>query len=232
MKHYTYQIHYSDEKSYIGVRSCKTDPCKDAAYIGSSKHTPNHLFVYKEVLGVFSTREEAVAHEIELHKLLDVAKSDRFYNRARQTSSKFDTSGVNLDRSEEHNNKIQAALTGRKRSQRECLQISLGKKGKPLGPHSEETKKKLSDKRKGVPGFLKGQRHKPEDHLKRYASRVKYAESYHWINDLTGQIEIATCMQMGLKYGAGAKPTQRFRDIVKSDCVSKSYKGWRLLNGN
>ena len=232
MKHYTYRIRYADGKSYIGVRSCNTDVRDDAAYIGSSKHTPNDLFLSKEILGIFPTRADAVAHEIELHALWDVGKSDEFYNRSRQTSSRFDTSGVSLDRSAEHNEKIKAALTGRKRSLRECAAISKAKKGKPHAPHTEETKRKLSEKRKGTPGFMKGQKHSASDHLRRYQSRAKYADRYSWINDQTGQTEVATCMEMGLKYGAGAKPTQRFRDVVKPDCISKSYKGWRLQNGN
>lgn len=232
MKHYTYRIRYTDGKSYVGVRSCKTEVVNDAAYIGSSKYTPNHLFQSKEILGIFLTRAEAVAHEIELHMLWDVGRSNEFYNRSRQTSTKFDTSGISLERSVEHNVKIKKALTGRKRSPRECEQISRGKKGKSHAPHSEETKQKISESRKGTPGFLKGLKHAPEDHLRRYKSRTKYADAYRWIHGPTGQTEIATCMEMGLKYGAGAKPTQRFRDIVKPDCISKSYKGWKLADGN
>lgn len=75
---------------------------------------------------------------------------------------------------------------------------------------------------------MRGQKHSEADHLSRYASRTKYSDTYQWINDYTGEEEEATCMEMGLKYGSGAKPTQRFRDIVKPTCVSKSYKGWRL----
>lgn len=232
MKHYTYRVRYADGKSYVGVRSCHTDVYDDAAYIGSSKHTPDELFVSKEILGIFPTREDAVAHEIELHALWNVAQSDKFYNRSRQTSSKFDTTGVSFDRSAEHNEKIRAALTGRQRSPQECAAISKAKKGKPHAPHSEETKRKLSEKRKGIPNHMKGQKYDAQDHLRHYQSRTKYAERYSWINDQTGQTEIATCMEMGLKYGAGAKPTQRFRDVVKPDCKSKSYKGWRLQNGN
>jgi len=45
------------------------------------------------VLAEFPTRYDAVCHEIFLHSFYDVAKNEMFYNRAKQTSTGFDTSG-------------------------------------------------------------------------------------------------------------------------------------------
>lgn len=230
MFHYTYMVSYTDGKRYIGVRTSQVEPDQDSAYIGSSEFTPNDKVIRKEILGIFSSREEAVRHEIDLHEEWDVARSGDFYNRSKQTSHKFDTSGVNLERSQEHNEKIKAALTGRKRSYRERMSISKAKTGKSNGPHSEETRMKISQSNKGKPNHMQGKTYKPEEHLRQYASRQKYSDTYPWINESTGEMLEATCMEMGLKYGAGAKPTQRFRDIVKPGARNKSYKGWRLNN--
>ena len=99
MNHYTYLIqHKTEDKRYIGVRSCKCDPIEDTTYWGSSKHLPKdvkHTHV-KIILKVHKTRVEAVAHEIVLHKLNNVAASSNYYNRACQTSTGFDTSGTTI----------------------------------------------------------------------------------------------------------------------------------------
>ena len=229
MNHYTYMLHYSDGKAYIGVRSCKTSITDDHAYIGSSKYTPNDLLVKKEILGVFSTRKEAVQHEIQLHALHQVALSDAFYNRSLQTATKFDTCGIRVPRTAEHNAKIKQALTGRKRSEEECLNISKGKIGKPRKPHSAESIEKLRISKLGHIGYMKGQCYSLEDKQKKYASRTKYSAVYNWINNKTGAKEQATCGEMGSKYGTGIEPTGRFRNIIKQ--VTPSYKGWVLDNG-
>lgn len=231
MHHYAYLITYTDGKKYIGVRSCKHPVEDDAAYIGSSRHTPNHLFDSKQILGRFATRELAVAHEVELHAQYQVATSTEFYNRSRQTTTKFNTTGVKLDRSIEHNDKIRRALTGRKRSPEECASISAGKKGVPRKtPHSAATREKMRQARLGKTGHMKGQQHSLQSHLSTYASRTQYSDTYAWINEETGVREQATCIEMGKKYGIGVKPTGRFRNLIKG--VAKSYHGWKLETGS
>lgn len=231
MHHYTYLITYTDGKKYIGVRSCKCSVEDDIAYIGSSRHTPNHLFQSKQVLRQFATRNQAVAHEVELHDQYQVATSTEFYNRSRQTTTKFDTSGVKLDRSIEHNDKIRRALTGRKRSPEECARISAGKKGVPRKtPHSTATREKMRQARLGKPNHMKGQQYSLESHLTAYTSRTQYSGVYTWINKATGVREQATCIEMGKKYGIGVKPTGRFRNLIKG--VAQSYRGWKLETGS
>lgn len=226
MNHYTYRIHYSNGKSYIGIRSCLHSIEDDSAYIGSSKHTPNDLVISKEILGQFKTRKEAVDHEIHLHNEFDVASSDLFYNKSKQTSNKFDTSGVSVPRTAEHNQKIKQALTGRVRSAEECAAISIGKTGKTHKPHSDETKQKMREARLGVDGYMKGQEYSTKDRQEKYASRVKHPEPYHWFNKHTGKTEYLTCVEMGYKYVEGKKPSQRFTNIIRG--ISKSYRGWVL----
>ncbi|AGH57125.1 hypothetical protein VPMG_00027 [Vibrio phage VBP32] len=233
MHHYTYKINYSDGKAYIGVRSCECLPEEDSKYIGSSKYTPNDLILNKEIIKCFTTREEAVEHEIALHEAYNVAESDDYYNRSKQTAVKFDTTGVKIERTTKHNQKIKEALTGRKRSPEECAALSKAFKGKPKGAHAPEVYAKGVATRRAngnMESPMKGKVYSDEDTVRLYADRCKYGDTYTWIHKESGEIEKGTCQEMGLKYGVGVKPTGRFRNIIKGK--AKSYKGWRLLNAS
>jgi len=122
---------------YIGVRTCKNQPDCDNNYWGSSKYIPDDIKEtgIKTILKVFSTREEAVLHEIELHNMYDVARNNKFWNRSKQTSTVFDTSGTKLTEeqkvrcgdsnrgrtfTEEHRNNISKGRTGLKHSKEVC----------------------------------------------------------------------------------------------------------------
>ena len=97
MYHYTYLIqHKTENKRYIGCRSSKVLPVEDAGYWGSSKYLPKDVKLthVKIILKTFSTREEALQHEITLHKVNNVASDDSYYNKSIQTSSGFSTLGV------------------------------------------------------------------------------------------------------------------------------------------
>lgn len=192
MIHYTYLIQSLDKtKNYIGSRSCKTTPEQDC-YWGTSKHLPwgregskkdqSHLAT-KTILKTFDTKQEALAHEITLHEQFNVGVNPIFWNKAKQTSIKFDTTGLTLVFSELHvenmkkahesrdktsygkgwrhteevKQKIANAQTGRKKTPEELLKLTHSLKtyfkngGIPsmLGKsHKEETKQKISDKKK------------------------------------------------------------------------------------
>jgi hypothetical protein len=47
-----------------------------------------------EILKEFNTRGEAIAYEIELHARYDVANNPDFYNKVRQTASRFSRKGL------------------------------------------------------------------------------------------------------------------------------------------
>lgn len=131
MYHYTYVIRDKTSKmKYIGVRSSECLPLEDTEYWGSSKHLPLNVrdTHKKRVLSTFSTRKEAVQHEIDLHNKYDVANNSSFYNKAKQTSTGFDTSGTTL--SEEHLAKMSKALKGKKKSEGHGLKVSLSLTGK------------------------------------------------------------------------------------------------------
>jgi hypothetical protein len=118
MYHYTYLIKSKTSKmKYIGVRSSKEDP-KDDDYWGSSRHIPKNVKTThkKRILRVFSSRKAAVEHEIELHSKYDVARNPMFYNRSKQTTASYDTSGVPNPHSKETRRKLSKALKGKKRT--------------------------------------------------------------------------------------------------------------------
>lgn len=132
MYHYTYLLKdkHSNMK-YIGVRSCYCLPKDDTAYWGSSKHLPTdvHLTHKKRVLSIFKTRKEAVSHEIFLHEKYQVSTNPLFYNKAKQTSTGFDTSGIPL--SEERKQNISNKLKGRKKPEGHGANVSASTKGIP-----------------------------------------------------------------------------------------------------
>lgn len=101
--HYVYRITNKElNKHYYGVRSSKVEPKLDLGikYFSSSndkdfmneQKVNNSIFRYK-VIKIFETREEAITLEIKLHSKFDVGRNESFYNRSKQTSKKFDTSG-------------------------------------------------------------------------------------------------------------------------------------------
>ena len=137
MNHYTYEITKDSgvRMSYIGVRQCKCPPEEDTDYWGSSKHLPdniqdNHT---KTILRTFDSREDAVKHEVYLHNRFDVAANPLFYNRAKQTGTKFDRSGLPGPWLGKKRPDLSAKQTGRKNT------WQVGKKncnyGKPLPTH-------------------------------------------------------------------------------------------------
>jgi hypothetical protein len=161
---------------YIGVRSCKVDPKIDK-YQSSSKVirqmiTDGYTFS-KRVLSEFSTRSDAVQHEINLHSTYDVARSDKYLNQAKQTSTGWDMTGVkhsdeardkiskrlkghpvsdklleiwHQPHTPEHSAKISASLKGYVKSAEHISKIKLSNKGKVI---SEKTRRKISQAVKG-----------------------------------------------------------------------------------
>lgn len=95
MNHYTYEIKFENNMKYIGVRSCKC-PIEQDSYLGSSKIIPAELYATctKTILGVFTTRAEAIQNEIDLHNKYDVCTNPEYYNQAKQTHTKFDQQGA------------------------------------------------------------------------------------------------------------------------------------------
>lgn len=180
MYHYTYLIwHRPSRMKYIGVRSSILIPSKDTNYWGSSKHLPVDVATThkKRVLKIFSTRKEALDHEIALHNKYDVAVNPNFYNKAKQTSTKFDTSGTQIP--EEHKNKIRLSLKNREFSLETRQKISQAVKSRVV---SEEAKQNMSKAQKALaatPGYVSPSKGVPlsENTKKKLSESIKAARA-------------------------------------------------------
>lgn len=139
MYHYTYEITYKTGMKYIGVRSSKIKPELDK-YMGSSKHTPKKGV--KVILNTFTTRKEAVAHEIYLHNYNDVSNNLNYYNKAKQTSIGFDTTGTKHMTSQETKDKISKSHKGKIFSKEHKENISKSRQG--LKPSKESIAKMVA----------------------------------------------------------------------------------------
>lgn len=196
--HYTYIItNVVENKYYIGCRSSKVPPEKDLGtkYFSSSKDkefvkdqklNPQN-YKYK-IIATFDSKLLAINLEIKLHNIHNVGVNPSFYNRAKQTTLGWDTTGVvpwnkGVPRTEEVKQKLREANTGRKLSDAAKKKMSEFQKGRPKSAehrrkigesqkgkvisdyvracssaankgkkvvHSEETRKKLSECRKGI----------------------------------------------------------------------------------
>lgn len=102
--HYTYRItNILEKKYYYGVHSCDCLPKEDIGvkYFSSSKNKAfkedmkNNPQNYKyKVIKIFSTRVEALEHEVFLHNKFDVGVNSLFYNGIKQGTVNKDTSGL------------------------------------------------------------------------------------------------------------------------------------------
>lgn len=145
MNHYTYLITVKNptdsRRFYVGVRSCKDVPENDK-YLGSSKHfsewikqNPN-AEVEKQVLSIWPTRKDAIEHEMLLHDCFDIPKNKEFWNKAKQLTCGFTTSGTKA--SEETKKKLSLVRKGRIVSEEQKLKISKSKIGHEVKPETRE----------------------------------------------------------------------------------------------
>lgn len=149
MNNYVYRItNKIQNKHYYGVRTSKITPKLDLGikYFSSSTdkefkldQKENPLDYKYKIVRVFNTRKEAAELEIKLHKKFNVGINEFFYNKAIQTSTGFDVTGIS--HSDETKQKISEVQKGKKHS--EEVKEKLRK------PKSEEIKQKMSNSRKG-----------------------------------------------------------------------------------
>jgi predicted GIY-YIG superfamily endonuclease len=112
MYHYVYLLEFEDGMGYIGVHSTVIKPELDTCYLGSGKHLPLRTLqsCSKHILKEFSSREEAIAYEIELIDKNNCVASPLWYNARRKTHDKH---GSSL--SKEHRERISKTHSGIKR---------------------------------------------------------------------------------------------------------------------
>jgi hypothetical protein len=109
--HYVYHSYEEWGREYIGVRSSDCLPEEDTKYFGTFSDK-TFKPTGKVILFVCETRQEASEIEIKLHDFFDVAVNPQFANKAKATSTKFDTTG--LPNTEEAKKKISESLSGEK----------------------------------------------------------------------------------------------------------------------
>lgn len=203
--HYVYKIsNISNNMCYIGSRSSTLEPEKDLGYVYMSssldknfindqkKNRENYKY---EVLKLFSSRNEADEYESILHEHYNVNKNPMFYNRAKQTSTKFRYDPTGTTYSDERRSNISKSLIGRPVSDETKQKLRIANLGKKLteeckmklskaktgSTHSEETKIKMSNTRKRFVGELSptyGMKHKRIDcpHCKKNISINTYGQ--------------------------------------------------------
>lgn len=171
---YTYMLicDQTDQK-YIGSRVANKKPAiQDVAYMSSSRIIKQMIldgFTFKkQILAEWSSKEEAIEHEILLHACFDVGKNKDFLNKSKQTSTGFTGCGLkgipNGRRGISNpllsqvlkgkpNPKTGQALRGRTLPESTRIAMSLAKKGKPPNNKgkklSESICKKMSESRLG-----------------------------------------------------------------------------------
>jgi hypothetical protein len=102
--HYVYRItNLVEKKHYYGKRTSQIHPKLDIGvkYFSSSKdkafmqdQTDNPSNYRYKVIGVFESAKSAIEIEIFLHKKFDVGINPKFYNRSKQASRGWDTTGM------------------------------------------------------------------------------------------------------------------------------------------
>lgn len=255
--HYTYLIqHKTEDKRYIGVRSSNAHPTEDTDYWGSSKHLPtniqeNHV---KIIIKIHHSRKEAVSHEILLHKLNNVAANPSYYNKACQTSTGFDTSGVPIPISirqkisntlkgrifsEEHKSKLSKNLKGKPKTLEHSINCSKAQKLLASLPGyknprqgvtlSEETKRKMSEslKRSGSSKSIRNNRFSPWFITDKNITYIYYDKTKEEIA-LENNLPVATYCDLSTK-SKGYLPIKKgkHKGLVIgniSDAIKNQYK--------
>lgn len=163
--HYVYRITNKEVgKYYYGKRSSKIPPKDDLGIRYFSSSTDKEFLIdqkvnadrYKyKIVRKFKTSEEAIAFEVILHSKFNVSINQKFYNKAKQTSIGFDTTGIKY--TDERRREISNLSKGRVMSEETKEKIRQSKKllsvesryamGKGnRGKHlSDATKQKLRD---------------------------------------------------------------------------------------
>ena len=206
MNHYTYLIQYTDGKLYHGVRSCACN-IEDDKYQGSGCYTPKDSVVNKIILTTHNTRKEALAEEVWYHKEYDVKSHPDYYNKANQTTTKFDFDS-----------------TGYKHSEEALQKMSDLKKGKTTWAKgtifSDEHRANISKSRIGNK-WAKG--HKLSDEAKAKIGNATRDDNKYWFkHSLYG---LVCCTRRYLKDNFN-KP--KYIDHLFRKNPNNSHKGWVL----
>lgn len=257
--HYVYLItEISTNKKYIGARSSNIKPEIDLPKYKSSslnKEFEKRQIEYPEdynyeILSIHDNRENAINEEIRLHNLYDVGINPEYINGAKQTSNKFDTSGMVVVKDKNDNNylvskydedylsgklvyfkfgnklstevknKISSSLKGKKLSNETKLKLSNKLKGKIV---SSETRKKLSKVNSGINNGMYNKKHTEESKYKMSLSRSGSKNPSAKTIEINNKI-YATIKEASEELGIN-------RNVIRKRCNStdKQWHKWRYL---
>lgn len=209
--HYVYRItNKVENKHYYGCRTTKLEPkndlgskyfssSKDKDFIKDQKENPDK-YKYK-VIKIFSTREEALKLEIKLHNKFNVGKNNSFYNKAKQSSTGYDTTGIKRYQTDETKMKISKANSGRKFSEEGRKNMSEAKAGKKLSEEHKESLRTPKINKQNMFG------HKPGNETKEKMSEIR--------KKIWETIEKIVCPHCGL-VGRGGSMVQWHFDKCRS----------------
>ena len=163
--HYTYWLSSAPNENYIGVRSCNCKPEDDTDYLSSSKIVHQMIAegkkFHKHILKVWPTRQEAIEHEILMHRVLDVGRNPLFLNKARQKSTGFDVSGMKLSA------ETRAKMSTSHKGDKNPMYGKTGDKHPVHGrKHTAETRAKISAAQKGENNSMYGKKLSAETRVK------------------------------------------------------------------
>jgi predicted GIY-YIG superfamily endonuclease len=258
MFHYTYIIlDFDDKIRYLGCRSSKIEPRLDQ-YMSSSKFLNRNHKLRKRVLQVFSSRKEALEHEIWMHEKYKVSESSRYINRSRQTSTKFNWQGQHhseetkikcappihpkgmLGKTHPRKGKTLLQEYGKERSDEIRQKISARHYNSEENHawfgkhHSEETKKKISEININKPSWNKGKHHSEETKKKLSISKTgnrnsKFAFNVYDNNGNKFVVENCGIANWFLDV-FGVNFPNGLKNSVKTGLPVQrgKYKGWRI----
>lgn len=226
--HYVYRItNVVEGIHYYGKRTCKVDPVNDLGitYFSSSSDTEfirtqkehPERFKYK-VIRIFQESNSALLFEVRLHDRFDVGNNTAFYNKSKQTTSKWTTSGMTVGEStrrkvsnamknrlmtEEHRKNLSKSAKGRIKSASHCKNISIAQSGMIWIRNILTGGNRRHDKNQSLPdGWEIGR-------TKGACSGLK------WIHDpVTGNKSMTPKndpLPIGWEIGRGSKNTWKFR---------------------
>lgn len=171
--HYVYRItNTTTQMYYYGDRSCNCHPSKDIGFnyfssFGNKLFKQDQLnnpqdYKYK-VVKIFETcRKDAKQLEVDLHKKFDVRNHPQFINRANQSSSGFDITGIKKSQSQK--NKISKSHLGKKHSDshKESQSIYMKERMSTDSKFRESITSRFTDWQKENENPFKGKKHSEE----------------------------------------------------------------------
>jgi hypothetical protein len=237
---YTYVSFDPFGRLYIGYRKCPADKTPETDPYLESYTDVSFKPIGKAILEVYSSREEALQNEIELHRVNNVAKNPIFANKSRATSTGFYFDSTGKTCSEDARKKMSKTRKGKTKSKqhRKRISIALSGENNPMygKKHTEENKRKISEALLGEKNHMTGKKHTDSSKRKMSESQRKinrrgekspFYKPRDWFHPVHGAI-----LQKSLTDLINMFPEKRLFSSALSLVANHKlfhYKGWRLL---